>query len=181
MCGIAGLCDFSKTQIQTDAIALMIKALQHRGPDDNGVWEDANVALGQTRLSIIDLNPTGHQPMISQNGRYVIVFNGEIYNYKNLAQQLQKEGALFEVTGDTRVLLEACAHWGIEKTLPKLNGMFAFGLYDRLEKTLIVARDRFGEKPLYYTYNGHQFAFALFRSIFLNSFLYFFSTYSDIN
>ncbi len=138
----------------------MVKALKHRGPDDNGIWTEHNVALGQTRLSIVDLKPTGHQPMISNNGRYVLVFNGEIYNYKELAQQLQKEGVLFEPTGDTRVLLEACAHWGVEKTLPRLNGMFALGLYDRAEKTLVVARDRFGEKPLYYTYDGCKFAFA---------------------
>ena len=160
MCGIAGLCDFSKTQINTDEVHRMVRALKHRGPDDKGIWEDHNIALGQTRLSIIDLKPTGHQPMISNNGRYILVFNGEIYNYKDLAQQLQQEDVHFEPTGDTRVLLEACAHWGIEKTLPRLNGMFAFGLYDNVEKTLIVARDRFGEKPLYYMYDGCTFAFA---------------------
>lgn len=160
MCGIAGCFNFSEVEIAPNEIVSMVQALKHRGPNDNGVWQDQNVALGQTRLSIIDLKPTGHQPMISLDGNFVLVFNGEIYNYKELARQLQQENVVFEITGDTRVLLEACAHWGIEKTLPKLNGMFAFALYDKREKSLLVARDRFGEKPLYYTNNEHRFAFA---------------------
>ena len=160
MCGIAGCFSFSEIEIVPNEIISMVEALKHRGPNDHGVWLDQNVALGQTRLSIIDLKPTGHQPMISLDGNFVLVFNGEIYNYKELAQQLQQENVIFEITGDTRVLLEACAHWGIEKTLPKLNGMFAFALYDKREKSLVVARDRFGEKPLYYTNNGGKFAFA---------------------
>lgn len=160
MCGIAGRIDFSsKGSLESD-INSMVAALKHRGPNDSGVCKEQNVALGQTRLSILDLSPMGHQPMISLNEDHVIVFNGEIYNYRDLAKQLAQENVIFDITGDTRVLLEACAHWGIEKTLSKLNGMFAFGLYNKKEKTLIVARDRFGEKPLYYTYDDKHFAFA---------------------
>ena len=160
MCGIVGCFNFSEIEINSNEIISMVETLKHRGPNDNGVWQEQNVALGQTRLSIIDLKPTGHQPMISLDGNFVLVFNGEIYNYKGLAKQLQQENVVFEITGDTRVLLEACAHWGVEKTLPKLNGMFAFALYDKREKSLVIVRDRFGEKPLYYTNNGRKFAFA---------------------
>ena len=160
MCGIAGCFNFSEIEINSNEIISMIEALKHRGPNDNGIWQDQNVALGQTRLSIIDLKPTGHQPMISLDGNFVLVFNGEIYNYQEVARQLQQENIAFDVTGDTRVLIEACAHWGIERTLSKLNGMFAFALYDRREKSLVVARDRFGEKPLYYTNDSRKFAFA---------------------
>ena len=160
MCGIVGLWEFSKADVEECIIVSMVDALRHRGPDGHGFWRDKNVVLGQTRLSIIDLTPSGRQPMLSSDGRYILTFNGEIYNYKTLAHELHKEGVVFEVTGDTRVLLEACAHWGVEKTLPKLNGMFAFGFYDKKEELLFVARDRFGEKPLYYTYDDCRFAFA---------------------
>lgn len=96
----------------------MVDALRHRGPDEQGFWKDNNIALGQTRLSIIDLTPSGRQPMLSSDGRYVLTFNGEIYNYKTLAHELRKEGVVFEVTGDTRVLLETCVHWVLKKHCP---------------------------------------------------------------
>ena len=160
MCGIVGCVDFLDRESFSDVIASMVYTLKHRGPNDDGILKEKNVALGQTRLSVLDLSPMGHQPMISLDGNYVLVFNGEIYNYKELARQLNQENVVFENTGDTRVLIEACAHWGVEKTLTKLNGMFAFGLYNKKTKTLIVARDRFGEKPLYYTCNNNRFAFA---------------------
>lgn len=142
-------------------IEKMVDALRHREPDDRGIWQNGRgLALGQTRLAIVDLKPTGHQPMVSEDGHYVLVFNGEIYNYKALAKMLTQDGCSCEATGDTRVLLQACSHWGVAKTLPRLNGMFAFGFYDCQEDLLLLARDRFGEKPLYYMSTGNTFAFA---------------------
>lgn len=162
MCGIAGLWCFRNFENQgiLEDVKRMIATLQHRGPNDHGLWGEGTIALGQSRLSIIDLSPYGHQPMLSENKRYVLVFNGEIYNYKVLAKQLTNEGCIVEARNDTEVLLRACIHWGVEKTLRLLNGMFAFALYDTQEHTLTIARDRFGEKPLYYAYEENYFAFA---------------------
>lgn len=162
MCGIAGLWRFRnfKNRNVLKDVERMIVALRHRGPDDYGVWTEGQIALGQSRLAIIDLSPHGHQPMLSADKRYVLVFNGEIYNYKDLARQLAEDHCFFEVRNDTEVLLKACIHWGVEKTLRRLNGMFAFAFYDTQERTLTIARDRFGEKPLYYAYNEHCFAFG---------------------
>lgn len=162
MCGIVGLCRFKNfsTQEVLEDVGCMITTLHHRGPDDQGVWHEDSIALGQSRLAIIDLSNCGHQPMLSEDKRYVLVFNGEIYNYKALVKQLAEDGYIFEVRNDTTVLLQACIHWGIEKTLHRLNGMFAFAFYDIKEQVLTIARDRFGEKPLYYAYNDNYFAFG---------------------
>jgi asparagine synthase (glutamine-hydrolysing) len=141
---------------------LMADTLRHRGPDDQGVWTDpdAGVALGFRRLSILDLSPTGHQPMSSGDGRYVVVYNGEIYNFQDLREELEKRGAHFRGTSDTEVLLEGCSCWGPEATIPRLWGMFAIALWDRQERTLLLARDRLGKKPLYYWQDGATFLFG---------------------
>ena len=161
MCGIAGIWHFDSNNNINHDIGKMVDVLQHRGPDDNGIWTDGGLALGHTRLAILDLTHSGHQPMISTDCRYILVFNGEIYNYKTLASELKKENIQIDITGDTKVLLYSCIYFGIEKTLSKINGMFAFAFYDKQEKILTLARDRFGEKPLYYSYSeGRYFAFG---------------------
>ncbi len=140
----------------------MAASLAHRGPDDCGVWIDApaGLGLGHRRLAIFDLSPTGRQPMHSSCGRFTIVYNGEIYNHRELRDELQSRGCTFRGTSDTEVLLEAVAHWGLKETLGRANGMFAFALWDRNERTLTLARDRIGIKPLYYGWAGKTFLFA---------------------
>ena len=155
MCGIAGVL-YSKPKLNNDEFSSLVKAmgdtLVHRGPDDSGVWVNAPIGIGlaHRRLSIIDLSPQGHQPMTSSNERYVIVFNGEIYNYKEIRGSLEKGGVRFKGHSDTETLLESIATYGLEKTLADINGMFAFVLWDKEENSLILARDRLGKKPLYY-------------------------------
>ncbi len=159
MCGITGAWCFSNSGSDhiKDIVSKMTDTLKHRGPNDQGIWHEENIALGHRRLSIVDLSSMGHQPMVSENGRYILVFNGEIYNYKEISQALHHENIICNSKNDTSVLLNACIYWGIEKTLKKINGMFAFGFYDKFEKKLVLARDRFGEKPLYYAYLPHQY------------------------
>ncbi len=143
----------------------MSDALRHRGPDDGGVLvdEQAGIVLAHRRLAILDLSPAGHQPMVSACGRYVLVFNGEIYNFRQLRQQLEQEAPQsFPWRGhsDTEVLLAGIAHWGLERTLQQVVGMFALAVWDRRTGTLSLARDRLGEKPLYYGRIGQSFVFA---------------------
>lgn len=152
MCGIAGYiafkADFSDHE---GVIRSMLHAIEHRGPDDEGFWIEDKVVLGHKRLSILDLSPTGHQPMLSANGRFRIVFNGEIYNHLDLRQDLQKDANCnWRGHSDTETLLECFSHWGVVQTLEKAIGMFAFAVFDQQENVLILARDRMGEKPLYY-------------------------------
>lgn len=156
MCGLTGflyLCG-SSYDTQVTLLRKMCNRLSHRGPDDSGVWIDneAGIALGHRRLSILDTSPAGHQPMQSPCGRYVLAYNGEIYNHSELRAELEKEGGAFNWRGhsDTETLLAGLRHWGLEKCLQKVNGMFAFVLWDGLERRLMLARDRIGEKPLYY-------------------------------
>ena len=161
MCGIAGV--LSSGRIDPLAVRRMAATLRHRGPDDEGVWLDpeAGIALGHRRLSIIDLSAAGHQPMVSRNGRYVLTFNGEIYNHAELRAELENEGSNgWRGHSDTEALLEAIASWGLTKALRKSVGMFALGLWDRQDRKLFLARDRFGEKPLYYGRAGKEFLFA---------------------
>ncbi len=163
MCGIAGLCNWGENWRQN--IERMNERMYHRGPDASGVWASADltVALGHRRLAIVDLTPSGAQPMESHDGRYVIAYNGEIYNYRAIADKLRAEGktAAFRGTSDTEVLLEAFSAYGVPETLRMSKGMFAIALYDREEQTLFLARDRVGEKPLYYGFvRGQRFAFA---------------------
>lgn len=162
MCGIAGF--IGKTSRWQQEIVNMCNKMVHRGPDAEGYWSDENteVVLGHRRLSILDLSDNGTQPMLSHNARYVISFNGEIYNYREIVKELKtiNESVDFKTKTDTEVLLEAISEWGIKETLKKTRGMFAFALFDRKEKILYLSRDRMGEKPLYYGRVGKRFAFA---------------------
>jgi asparagine synthase (glutamine-hydrolysing) len=165
MCGIVGFIDTKQamdSQQLASTVERMSSSLHHRGPEDGGTWTDAQagVALGHRRLSIIDLSAAGHQPMQSACGRYVITYNGEIYNFKQLRQELGALGHRFRGHSDTEVMLAAISSWGLEVALEKFNGMFAFGLWDRRERTLHLSRDRAGEKPLYYGWAGATFAFC---------------------
>ncbi len=164
MCGIAGLWvqgGAEQASLETRAGA-MTNALRHRGPDDHGIWTDerSGIALGQQRLSIIDLSPAGHQPMESSDGRYVITYNGEIYNYLDLRRDLIARGSQFRGHSDTEIILECCVHFGIEETLKRLNGMFAIALWDGKERRLHLCRDRLGEKPLYWCKFGNLVLFG---------------------
>lgn len=153
MCGIAGVFDPHHRHRDLKAeVSAMTGALWNRGPDDGGLWVDSErgVALGHRRLAILDLSPAGHQPMTSADGRCVISFNGEIYNHRALRRQLEQEGAVFRSDSDTEVLVEAIAMWGCVRTLEAADGMFAFAVWDRRQRHLTLARDRFGEKPLYF-------------------------------
>lgn len=140
----------------------MLQGINHRGPDDEGTFfdSDAGVALGHRRLAIIDLSPQGHQPMVSASGRYVMVFNGEVYNHLRLRPELESGGYLFHGQSDTEVMLAAIECWGLEQALKKFIGMFAFALWDRKLRTMILARDRLGIKPLYFGWVGGQFVFG---------------------
>lgn len=162
MCGIAGF--IGKTQKWQTEIVNMCNKIVHRGPDAEGFWSDENteVVLGHRRLSVLDLSDNGTQPMLSHNVRYVISFNGEIYNYMEIAKELKaSNGSVdFKTKTDTEILLEAISEWGITETLKKTRGMFAFALFDRKEKILYLSRDRMGEKPLYYGMVGKRFVFA---------------------
>jgi len=165
MCGITGFFDTSAAlagDTMRQIVAAMADTLRHRGPDDEGTWVDeaAGVALGHRRLSIIDLSPAGHQPMVSSDGRYVIVYNGEVYNFPDLKSELEGLGNRFRGESDTEVILAAMAEWGIEKAVERLNGMFAFALWDRRERELFLVRDRVGIKPLYYGWAGKVFLFG---------------------
>lgn len=150
MCGIAGVLHRDGRPASPVALKAMTDIIAHRGPDGEGHYCDGPVGLGHRRLSIIDLTDAARQPMTTRDGRYVLSYNGEIYNFHELKADLSARGHLFHSTGDSEVLLAAFAEWGIA-ALQKLNGMFAFGIWDRQQKTLTLARDRFGVKPLYYT------------------------------
>jgi asparagine synthase (glutamine-hydrolysing) len=163
MCGIAGI--FSSTVLDTQArswVSNMASALSHRGPDDLGTWIDPErgIAFGHRRLAVIDLSEEGHQPMTSESGRYVINFNGEIYNYPAMKKQLEKFGHKFRGHSDTETILAAIEQWGFVKTLESLIGMFALAVWDRKEATLFLARDRMGEKPLYYGVHSETLVFG---------------------
>jgi asparagine synthase (glutamine-hydrolysing) len=162
MCGIAGLIG----KASESRLRSMLMSIEHRGRDDEGIWTSAvidddgtQLCLGHRRLAIIDTSPAGHEPMLSPDGRFVITFNGEIYNYLELREQLKSRGHRFQTNTDTEVLLAAFAEWA-EDCLPRLNGMFAFAVWDNNERKLTLARDHAGIKPLYYSQLSNAFVFA---------------------
>lgn len=167
MCGISGFLDLRcihpPDKLRTIAVR-MADTLRHRGPNDSGVWVDsaAGIALSMRRLAILDLSIAGHQPMQSASGRYIMVFNGEIYNFHDLRDELSNTPAAYPFRGhsDTEVMLAAFEQWGVERSVVRFNGMFAFAVWDRHERSLTLGRDRFGEKPLYYSRIGRQVLFA---------------------
>lgn len=166
MCGVVGVICQNMQLMEAPSAWLtpMAQALESRGPDDLGTWVDLEqgVALAHRRLSVIDLSSAARQPMVSACGRYVLIYNGEIYNHQDLRLELDNERTCIEwySHSDTETLLTALAHWGVERTLQNLNGMFAFALWDTRKQTLFLARDRLGEKPLYYGQQGDSFLFA---------------------
>lgn len=163
MCGIAGFVDVKKTRGADDLralVAAMTDRISYRGPDGDGHWTGDHVALGHRRLAIVDLSPRGAQPMLSHSGRYVIVYNGEIYNFLDIRRELESRGVTFRGTSDTEVMLASFEAWGIEDSLKKFAGMFACALYDCREHVLHLFRDRLGKKPLYIGYAGDHFGFA---------------------
>lgn len=165
MCGIFGLSSISGSLPSPANLEAVRDRLKHRGPDDAGLWlsGDGRVALGHRRLAVIDLSPAGHQPMLSEDGRYAIVFNGEVYNFRALRNELQQQGFQFHSDSDTEVMLTAYRAWG-ESCLNRFNGMFAFVIYDRGDQnnppSLFFARDRAGKKPFYYFYDNRNFEFV---------------------
>ena len=159
MCGITGLINLNGEPVSPVILKKMTDAIAHRGPDGEGQWLEDNVGIGHRRLAIIDLSPAGHQPMISADHRYVLSYNGEVYNYRELRIELEAEGIWFRSQTDSEVVLYALAQWGKEALL-KFNGMFALALWDRKESNLLLARDRYGIKPLYYAQQGQTFAFG---------------------
>ena len=163
MCGIAGLLGPPGDPSARVAMATrMATTLAHRGPDDSGAWSDERgvVGLGFRRLSIIDLSPAGHQPMSSADGRYTVVFNGEIYNFAAIREELVAAGCTFRGGSDTEVLLQAVCNWGVEAAIDRSWGMFGLALWDGHERVLHLVRDRLGKKPIYYGWQGDTFLFG---------------------
>lgn len=164
MCGIAGV--LSRSRAPLDVVQAMIAPIVHRGPDDEGVWADlsAGIAFGHRRLAVVDLSPHGHQPMESRDGRFVICYNGEVYNHAELRRHLEEIGGAPEDgwlgQSDTETLLQAIAKLGLRRAIEKSTGMFAFAIWDREDRRLFLVRDRFGEKPLYYGWVGGDFVFG---------------------
>lgn len=167
MCGFAGVLDTSQEttcERFLDDLQRMGHAIISRGPDDHGEWCDPEFGIGleHRRLSVIDLSPAGHQPMESDSGRFVIAYNGEVYNFQKIRQRLEAEGKnpAWRGHSDTEVILAAITAWGFETALKEFDGMFAFALWDRQNKTLTLARDKIGEKPLYFGWCGSTLLFG---------------------
>ncbi len=160
MCGIVGLISFSSESfIHKETFSKMVDALEHRGPDDKGIFIDKNIYLGHRRLSILDLSKAGQQPMKALNNNVWIIHNGEVYNFKELKGILQRKGYKFKSNTDTEVILNSYLEWGI-KCIEKFRGMFAFAIYDKSKNKIFIVRDRLGIKPLYYTFYQNKFIFA---------------------
>lgn len=160
MCGIAGYCTRGRNAESLQAaLPIAVQTLKHRGPDDHGTWFAPGVGLGHSRLSILDLSLHGHQPMVTADKRYAMVFNGEVYNYREIREDLLKRGLTFAGSGDSEVVLAALATWGIE-AVKRFIGMFAIALWDNQQRSLMLIRDRLGVKPLYYGWDGETFWFG---------------------
>ena len=142
MCGIVGQLNFDNSPISAVVLQKMTDVISHRGPDGEGHWIEGNIGFGHRRLSIIDLSPAGHQPMISSDHRYVLTYNGEIYNFRELRMELEAKGYWFRSKTDSEVVLYSLAEWG-SNALLKFNGMFALAFWDRKEMRLLLARDRY--------------------------------------
>jgi asparagine synthase (glutamine-hydrolysing) len=159
MCGIAGIFNLNKEPVLRGTLKKMTDIISHRGPDDSGFYIDNNIGLGHRRLSILDVSDKGRQPQISGNGVWVIVFNGCIYNFRELKNELIQKKVRFNSKSDTEVILEGVSYYGID-FIKRLNGMFAIVLWNTKERKLFVARDRFGIKPIYYLFDNHRFIFS---------------------
>ena len=159
MCGLAGILELDGAPVAAPLVTRMAEAIAHRGPDGRGTWAGHGAGLGHRRLAVIDLSPGGRQPMQTADGRYVIAYNGEVYNFNELRAELAAQGHRFHTETDTEVVLTAFAAWGPE-CLDRFNGMFAFAVWDKVERTMFLARDRYGVKPLYYTLVGRTLLFA---------------------
>ncbi len=166
MCGIAGILSLKGEPVSPVILKKMTDALAHRGPDGEGFYIDRSIGLGHRRLAVIDLSPLGHQPMATSCGQYIITYNGELYNFRELRIELQSLGYEFRSKSDTEVILNAFKEWG-EKCVQKFNGHFAFAIWDKNKQTLFLARDRFGTKPLYYAFIGDTFLFSSEQKVFL--------------
>lgn len=159
MCGICGIFNRNNNRVNMEDLKRMSDIQAHRGPDDSGYYSDSSIGMGHKRLSIIDLSPSGHQPMSNEDGSLWVVYNGEIYNYVELRRQLEQLGHSFKSSSDTEVILHSYEQWGT-MCVAKFNGMWAFGLWDTNKKKLFLSRDRFGVKPLYYYMNDQTIIFA---------------------
>jgi len=159
MCGIAGIIRLDGASVEPPILQKMTDAIAHRGPDGEGHWIEGNVGLGHRRLAILDLSPAGHQPMVSADHRYMLSYNGEVYNFRELRKELEAKGYWFRSKTDSEVVLNALAEWG-PKALDRFNGMFALALWDRKERVMFLARDRYGIKPIYTCQQGNFFAFG---------------------
>ena len=159
MCGIVGVFDQNDRSVDEITLQKMSAQIAHRGPDGEGVFQSGPMSLAHRRLSILDLTEKGSQPMHSHDGRWTIVFNGCIYNFKELRKELKAGGAHFHSDSDTEVIVEGIAQQGTD-FLKRLNGMFALAAYDGQKKELVLSRDRYGQKPLYYWFNGSTLVFA---------------------
>src|SRR4051812_33238317 len=159
MCGITGILNLDGSPVDPDVLTAMTRALAHRGPDGEGMHHDGALGFGHRRLAIIDPSPAGHQPMVSADGRWVLNYNGEVYNFRELRSELEREGSRFRSHCDSEVVLEALIRWGPE-AIRRFNGMFAFALWDAERCELLLARDRYGIKPLYVAKVANALLFA---------------------
>ena len=159
MCGIVGKINYDGHPVSFSTLEAMTDAISHRGPDGEGHWHERGAGFGHRRLAIIDLSEEANQPMVSSDQRYILTYNGEIYNFKEIRHELQKKGYSFRSSSDSEVVLYSLVEWK-EKALLKFNGMFALSFWDKKEKTLFLARDRYGIKPLYYSEEGNSLCFA---------------------